>query len=339
MTCDRPIFLVGCPRSGTTLLSALLHAHPRIAMPPETRFLIPAYEKRAQFGDLEIAENRRRLARWITRPGWTKFDDLRLDRDAVVDKIVAGPPTFGSAMGIVWREFATSRGKARWGEKRPAYWRYLGTIRRLFPDAQIVHLIRDGRACVASLDQVPWWPTGRLGAMTTWALADRELRRAGRTLPADTYHAVRYEDVLADPRGTLTALCGFLGEDFDERMLEHAEAARDVVPTFKAWHARADHELDLARVEAWRQTLTAADIGLLEATLGRRLRTNGYALTGAGTRPSPGALLGYARAYAHHRASIHKWDAQDALRRRRDRNPLAARLTSAEIAAADAASA
>lgn len=336
MTSDRPIFLVGCPRSGTTLVSALLHAHPRIAMPPETRFLIPAYEIRQQFGDLEQPGNRRRLARWITRPGWTKFDDLRLDRDEVVKKIVAGPPTFGSAAGIVWREFARSRGKARWGEKRPAYWRYLPTIRRLFPDAQVVHLIRDGRACVASLDQVPWWPTGRLGAMTTWALADRELRRAARTMPAGSYHAVRYEDVLADPRAALSAVCDFLGEDFDERMLEHAAAARDVVPTYKAWHSRTDHHLDPARADAWRHTLGPADIGLLETALGRRLRANGYDLTGDGTRPSAAALVAYSRAYAHHRAAIAKWEVRDALYRRHDRNPLAARITSAETAATGA---
>jgi hypothetical protein len=59
MSSNRPIFLVGCPRSGTTLLSVLLHAHPRIAMPPETRFLLPAYRRRAEYGDLTAASSPR----------------------------------------------------------------------------------------------------------------------------------------------------------------------------------------------------------------------------------------------------------------------------------------
>src|SRR3954447_4058245 len=151
MPANRPIFLVGCPRSGTTLLSVMLHAHARIAMPPETRFLLPVYRGRARFGDLREPANRRRLARRITAPRKSKFRDLGLNRRATVRAIMAAPPTIGSAAGTVWREFARSRGKARWGEKRPAYWEDLDVVLRLFPDAQLIHLVRDGRACVASL--------------------------------------------------------------------------------------------------------------------------------------------------------------------------------------------
>jgi len=49
---DRPIFVVGCPRSGTTMLSLMIHAHPRLAMPPESRFLLKVWRAREKFGDL-----------------------------------------------------------------------------------------------------------------------------------------------------------------------------------------------------------------------------------------------------------------------------------------------
>jgi hypothetical protein len=52
---ERPIFVVGCPRSGTTLLQLMLHSHPRIAIPPETRFMLDIYERRLEFGDLAPA--------------------------------------------------------------------------------------------------------------------------------------------------------------------------------------------------------------------------------------------------------------------------------------------
>lgn len=69
----RPIFVLGCPRSGTTLLQQMLHSHRRIAFPSETRFVHTAYEVRHDFGDLELSENRRALAEWIVHGRKTKF--------------------------------------------------------------------------------------------------------------------------------------------------------------------------------------------------------------------------------------------------------------------------
>ncbi|MDT9696009.1 sulfotransferase [Streptomyces sp. P17] len=73
VTRARPVFVLGCPRSGTTLLQLMLHAHPRTALPPETSFVLPAYEGRLAFGDLRDAGSRAGLARWITGRKETRF--------------------------------------------------------------------------------------------------------------------------------------------------------------------------------------------------------------------------------------------------------------------------
>ncbi|MBA2556780.1 MAG: sulfotransferase, partial [Chloroflexi bacterium] len=78
---DRPIFIVGCARSGTTLLQLMLHRHPRIAIPPETRHLMPAFERRGEFGDLTHERSRRALAEWIVSQRSAAFRDLQLDAD------------------------------------------------------------------------------------------------------------------------------------------------------------------------------------------------------------------------------------------------------------------
>src|SRR3954464_15146498 len=98
VTTDRPIIVVGCPRSGTTMLQLMLHAHPRIAIPPETRFLMAAYDARGEFGDLSEEGNRLALGRWIVERKKTRFADLGLDGQQVIQQIVAGPPTLGSAL-------------------------------------------------------------------------------------------------------------------------------------------------------------------------------------------------------------------------------------------------
>src|SRR5260221_5251878 len=102
---DRPIFVVGCPRSGTTMLQLMLHSHPRIAIPPETRFVVTAYERRLDFGDLEDPANRRALAQWIVGRHETKFHDLGLDPELVTKAIVAGPPTLGAALCAVFQAY------------------------------------------------------------------------------------------------------------------------------------------------------------------------------------------------------------------------------------------
>lgn len=318
---ERPIFLVGCPRSGTTLLSTMLHAHPRIAMPPETRFLIPVYWGRAEFGDLRDAENRRRLAQRITDKK-AGFPDLGLDRQKVVESIVAAPPTIGSAAATLWREFARSRGKARWGEKRPAYWHEMDVVLRLFPDAQVIHLVRDARACVASLKQVDWWRSGTVHSIGTWMLADAELRRVGRRLGPDSYHRLRYEDLLREPAGRLAKICTFLDEPFDEAMLDYVAAAADIVPGRKTWHDRTRSGLDPARIEAWRTVLDPAEVGLLEFVAGRALRAHGYELSGTGTRPSLAGIARYEHSVWRRRAWMRKNRVADAWQRSRERVPL-----------------
>ena len=159
-TADRPIVIVGCARSGTTLLQAMVHSHARLAMPPENRFVMPVYRNRATFGDLREAANRDAVADAVVARRAGKFADLRLDADAVRRRMHEVPPTIGSLLGAVLEAYARRFGRQRWGDKRPNYIKSLDDVLALFPDAQIVHMIRDGRDCVASLKRMPWWTSG-----------------------------------------------------------------------------------------------------------------------------------------------------------------------------------
>lgn len=321
---ERPIFIVGCPRSGTTLLSTMLHSHPRIAIAPETRFLLRNYRNRESFGDLQIEANRRKLAREITRPYRAMFRDLGIDRRRTMRRIVSGPPTLGSAFGAVWQEFAEARGKPRWGEKRPAYWWGSSIVLRLFPDAQFIHVTRDPRSCVASLLAAPWWRNGFEHAVATWVLADHHMRQFRRRQPGDVYHSLRYEDLVTDPRATLQSLCVFLGEDFDDAMLDHTSAAADIVPERTSWHERTRGPLDPARAESWRSTLSAHQVGLIELVTRRRMKTHGYRPSGLGARPSAAELAAYYNRVARFEARILRARRRDRGLQHRETQPVAA---------------
>jgi hypothetical protein len=321
---ERPIFVVGCPRSGTTLLSTILHAHPRIAMPPETRFLLHVYQNREQYGDLRLAENRRLLARTITDNRWTRFVDLGLDPDRIVEAIVAGPPTLGSALATVWREFARARGKARWGEKRPLYSRHVEVILRLFPDAQIIHVVRDARACVASLRRVPFWDGSVAAAAAIWSLSEQDLRRNRARLAPDTFYSLRYEDLIGEPQRTVQDLCAFLGEPFTPAMLQHTKAAREIVPRRKRWHAATRRAIDRDLAHSWLERLDPAEIGLVQQVTRRQLTRNGYQLQPDVPAPSARDRALFHLERARRVGSRYKFRTQDRLLRARERRPVAA---------------
>jgi Sulfotransferase family len=328
---DRPIIVLGCPRSGTTLLQVMLHSHNRIAIPPENRFVLPAYRQRLRFGDLEKPANRRALARFIVRPR-LRFPDFGLDRRRTVKQIVAGPPTVGSALGIVLRAYAERFDRPRWGDKRPYYHRYIEVVLRLFPDAQIVHVVRDPRDCVASLKRMPWWKSDSYHAVSAWANSIAHTKEAVRRWPGVVIR-VQYERLVAAPESELRALCAALGEEYDPAMAEPERVAAVAVPERKHWHSYTRVSPTTGRVGRWRVELEPWEIALCETVLAEPMREFGYEFTGAG-RPRTEDFVHYARVHATRKAVHGAWLLKDRWERRRERNPVAAQLTSVQRTAA-----
>ncbi len=335
---DRPIFVLGCARSGTTLLQLMLHAHPRIAIPPETRFLTEAYEQRERFGDLREPANVDALVDWIfVDPKQRLVRDLKLDVEEFRTRAHQVEPTLGSVLGLVLQMYAERWGKPRWGDKRPSYFKRIDALLAMFPDAQIVHLIRDGRDCVASLQRMPWWGSGSIGAMQNWLAAMQTGARCRRRLRDDQFFELRYEDLVVNPRVELQRLCDFLGEEFDEAMLETSEAARDAVPKRKRrrHHRRTTHQVSDAAVGRWEGDLEPWEVTLMEAVAGRELQRQGYQLTaGRRPRPHPKALARYLRQAARVRVREAKRAAAERRATRHYPHPVAARLTSEQRRAA-----
>jgi hypothetical protein len=312
------------------MLQLMLHAHRRIAIPPETRFLLTAYERLREWGDLTDAANRLRLADWIVDDKSTAFKDLGLDRDAVRAEIVAGPPTLGSAIGIVFRAYARRFDKPRWGDKRPMYLQHLDVIMRMFPDAQIVHIVRDGRDCVASLKEMSWHQGGVYQAIATWNRGMDQGRRASRLFGPDAYFEISYEQLVSLPGPELRKLCDFLGEEYDPAMENPHEVAATAVPKRKKWHALTHSEPTTDRIGSWRQRLEPWEIGLAESMMGDRLLSRGYALTGDA---SPGLYhrMVYVRQGTRARLAVARREAIERYHRLHPPVGVAALLTTAEL--------
>jgi hypothetical protein len=243
----------------------------------------------------------------VRRGQQTRFRHLGLKRRDVRRAIVASAPTLGSALGTVYRSYAARFGKSRWGDKRPTYFRNVEMLRALFPDAQFVHIVRDGRDCVASLKRMPWWQRdGRnaVDAMAWWVEAVECARRAKKALPADSFYEVRYEDLVADPQRELQALCAFLGEDFEKSMLESHVAAADLPERQRlGWHAGTGEQVDTRRIGSHATGLDDWERQLMEFVGRRRLRRFGYQVPQARRVPRLLPLARYLLAYVSLRAT------------------------------------
>lgn len=314
----RPIFVVGSPRSGTTLLGLMLHAHPRIAIPPENRFVLPVYFGREKFGDLSQPDNRRLVAEEIVHS--RQFNDLGLDPDDVTDRIVGSSETIGSAIGVVLRAYADRFGKVRWGDKRPMYRKYIWVVRRLFPDAQFVHIVRDGRDCVASMASLAVYRDDFATRLRAWMEAMENAEKARRELPPDSFYELRYERLVTDPEEQLKLLCEFLGEPFDDAMLSPQEVSHEVVPERKGHHDKTRQEVSPSSIGSFTERLEPWQLQLGEAVMGDRLREYGYELSGAAPPPSE-QLEEYRQFDAEESRRLHQRRRKD--QRREERQPLA----------------
>lgn len=221
MTRERPIYVVGCPRSGTTLLEMILNGHPRLAIAHELSF--PA----------GLAP--RRLRPWVRSAtaedviGHPQFGRLGLDPDTVRAAVRdAAPTTYEAFIDAILGAWARGQGKQRWGDKNPGYLGAVPLLAREFPDAQFVHVIRDGREVAAALAVRDWGPPTAVAGAFWWRFKVAKRRELARRLAPERYLEVRLDHLIADPEGNLRRVCDFLGERYAPEMLSYHERFLDV---------------------------------------------------------------------------------------------------------------
>jgi hypothetical protein len=117
-------------------------------------------------------------------------------------------------------QLVSKSGKSRWGEKTPAHVFHIDLIDEVFPEAQFIHIIRDARDVVRSLQNVEWSPRRIRWSVGRWTDSVAAGRSAGRRLGTGRYLEVRYEALTREPRKVVEDICSFLCEPFSESMLE-----------------------------------------------------------------------------------------------------------------------
>lgn len=275
----RPIFVVGLPRSGTTMLRLMLHRHPQVAVLSETWFGPRVWDRRWGFParhDLEPFFPRL-LDDFIRLLETGGREDFPLDLAGYRRQVLEGPAHLNRLLSVLGDSWAASEEASRWGEKSPVHLRYMPTLAAMFPAAVFIHIVRDLRDTTASLVAAPFSPmTDPVAFALDCRRGMEAAERDAAVLPASVqYVVVRYDDILEDAAQALHRLCGAIGIGFDDGMLDFHLAAERYAPR-QEWMAGVHQPLNATSTGRWRRDLHPEDAVLVEAVLEEQPRRFGH---------------------------------------------------------------
>jgi hypothetical protein len=275
----RPVFVVGCHRSGTNLLYDTLLSAGGFAV---YRGYLPIYEiLLPRFGSPRNARNRERLVEtWMQSKG---FRRAGLEPGLISSKLLAESRSGGDFLRIVMDEIAHRQKTPRWALYDPDSVLHMAQIKKELPDSLFVHIIRDGRDIALSLMKMggfrpfPWKRVqrGLLETALYWDWTVRQGRQSGLRIPED-YIEVRYEELVTQPQAVLARLGHFLDHDLDYDRIQRTGLGRlrESNSSFLGNEKEAQNP-----VNRWKEKLSHSQVVALETLIGSSLEKFGYPLT------------------------------------------------------------
>ncbi len=259
-----PIFIGGMFKSGTSLLRAMLGQHSAIASGLETYWfdwdwsareseaMKVMYGRLAHFFDMSVAE---------------------------VTAMAMNSATAETFLATLMAEVARRQGKPRWAEKTPGNIAHADRIWAAWPDAKIVHIIRDPRDVFASLVEAKKWDSPEEFADRWVSTIGRGLRLKSEINPStSSYLAIRYEDLIAAPEETMRRVIDFIGESWEPAAGQFSGRQEDFDKVLEATGKasttleRLKEPLSGERVGIWPQVLTQKQL----TEISRAIQARGY---------------------------------------------------------------
>ena len=249
---DRPpIFILGVPRSGTTLLRMMIDSHPEIMCGPEAHWIT-----NQQVG---WAPSLRSFTQFMTKNEWGAVKGFKGVEEDLVYQLMA------NFINEIMSVSARSHGKIQWAEKTPRNIIALPFLYRLFPHAKFVHIYRDGRD--VALSTIGKWKTipsmsdknvknNYKNALKRWVDWNQKFWKDAKKINLN-YISVRYEDLVTSPQVEISKLLEFLEVAWSDRVLEPHAAEHDIITMqgegMKTFFNRKS--IDTASLYRWKKEL------------------------------------------------------------------------------------
>jgi LPS sulfotransferase NodH len=286
---NAPVFVVGCPRSGTTLLYNMLLSSGGFAVYLAESNVFNLLAPR--FGDLNVRANREKLM-----DAWLQSKLFRasfLDAQKIRAKVLSECRSDGDFLRVVMQEIAQAQGVQRWADNSPEELLHAVEIKKTIPDALFIHMIRDGRDVSLSLDARPhkWIRPFRFDRDNSllvtgifWEWMVQGGRKQGESLGSD-YMEVRFEDLQADPHTILKAIGQFIQHDldYDHILRVGIGSVREPNTSFK--------DDSGSPVGRWKKKISPEKLAMFEGLVGSTLKDLGYPLASSDSPVSQIAVM------------------------------------------------
>lgn len=267
MTEPAPVFIVGIGRSGTSLLRMMLNAHPNLYLTHEASFYLGS----------QFVPDRASTSDWLeTYFRSLFFSWLNIDAETIRQELSSTHPPpvarhhLPDAYKAIMRACARKHNKIRYGDKTPLHSLYVDQILRDFKDARIIHMVREPKATIHSLTKMPWAPASVFLNCLYYRNCMQILGKyRGRILE------IRLEDLLDDPKQTLSAILKFIGEPWNDAVLDYPKnAPADGTPTYP-WLSDAFKPI-VKKEACWQSELPSVWIHFIQKYLIEVYQQYGY---------------------------------------------------------------
>ncbi|HEV8438214.1 MAG TPA: sulfotransferase [Methylomirabilota bacterium] len=275
---EAPVFIGGVPRSGTSLMRAILASHPQIAIPAAELPLWRHFHQRYGREDLSRPDVRRRLVEAIVSHRRFVKTGLTPDADAMLRQLDLQPTvSFGGIFGDLLRQHARQLGRSRWGVKEPYSEFHARAMFAEFPAARMIHMVRDPRDVIVSQRSRAKMSRQHIASVVdAWRRSVELARRHQRDYPG-AYLAVRYEDLVSDPARTVERVCEVAGLAYRPELLDMRGETRWKGSNSSFEDVRAaGRVISLEAVGRHLRRMPPADTWFVQRRVGHELERWGY---------------------------------------------------------------
>jgi len=272
----------------------MLTCHPLIEVAPESGFMLWWYDKYSSCTPLYQNANEESIDSFLKDLfSSKKIEFWNLDRSLLKASILSNKPkSYAELVSLIYKQYATQQGKSTlkyWGDKNNYYIKHIDQLIQLYPNAQFLHLVRDGRDVATSYLNMskiksdsmyaPNLPKDIESIATEWNDNNTLASKSLETLPSNRWHLVRYEDLVTKPQSTLTSVCDALQLEYHHSMLEfhHANLKKNLEPKdFMAWKAKTFKKIDTKSIGKYKTELKSTEIEQFEKTAYSSLKKYAY---------------------------------------------------------------
>jgi hypothetical protein len=276
-------FIVGRPRSGTTLLRVLFEAHPNVLIPPESPFIISLYKK---YG--KVSSWNETLIKEFCEDLFKQryFDKWLISKEALYKSLLEmkGENTFQTLVRKVCLTYSSVFDKEEIlfiGDKNPAYSLFIHRIHKLFPEAKIIHITRDYRDNYLSLIKVNFEVPIVPLVIYRWKFALHRMWKLKKKNP-DLVYSLKYEDLASDPGDQFRDICNFLGISYDPSVMNFYQKKSDVEKAYAGSeeisqvHQSLFNPISTVRMNLWQKEMSGRDIRVADLVAGKSAEEAGY---------------------------------------------------------------